>query len=114
MSVLTYDQEEVEVGGHSYVLQAMGAEYGMTVMDEMFKSGGVVTTKRMVDVIRRSVTYQGRQLDEKSFNIHFSRRYNDIGILFEKIIAFNFGEEGEDTLPLDQTENQSQEDITEN
>lgn len=114
MSVLTYDQKEVEVGGYNYILQAMGAEYGMMVMDEMFKAEGTVTTKRMVDVIRRSVTYQGRPLDEKAFNIHFSRRYNDIGILFEKIIAFNFGEEGEDKLPLDQTESQSQDVITEN
>ena len=92
---ISLEQTTVEVGGESYLVQAFPATYGLDVMQKMIKvaSGeSELSVQFMSDVIIRSVDYKGRRMDEKTFNIHFSRKYNEINELFEKIMEFNFGE----------------------
>ena len=107
---ITYDQKEIEVGGVTYLLQAMGAEYGLTVMDELIENGGMLSTKRKVDILKKSLTYKNKLFDDRTFNVHFSRRYEDIGKIFAEIISFNFPffGEGEGEAPLEQTADQYQ------
>jgi len=109
---ITYDQKEIEVGGETYLLQAMGAEYGLMVMDELMENMGNLSTKRKVDILKKSVIYKNKTFDDRGFNIHFQRRYEDIGKIFTEIIEFNFPffkDAGDG--PLEQMDSQSQ-DVT--
>lgn len=85
------EQKEVEVGGHKYLIQAMPFTYGMTVMDEM--SEGALNPDRITDILKKSLTYRGKQFTNNDFEKHFSRRYKDVGELLGIILEFNYGAE---------------------
>ena len=98
-SIQTLEQKTVEVGGKSYLIHAFPAKFGLSVMEEMANSDGF-SVERMVEIIIRSVDYAGQKFNETSFNFHFSRRYKDIGMLFNEVLVFNFGEDME--FPLEE------------
>ena len=89
--IQTLEQKEVQVGDDVYLLEAFPAKFGLTIMEEMLK-GENFSTSRMVDILLRSVSYQGRLFTEQTFNKHFSRKYKEVAELFNEVLVFNFGE----------------------
>lgn len=104
MDINSSGQLKVKLGKEEYLVDAMGASYGMYIMDELAKGESPVfmlPPKLVADVIKRSVTYKGKFFSDDGFENHFQRRHKDIATLLQSILAFNFGEEEEDESPLD-------------
>lgn len=99
MSIATREQHTVEIDGVSYVITALEATYGLDVMAEVQRLSMKQEAPSglfMKSLIIKSVTVNNFQLDSKKFDLHFSRKYNQIFELFQEIVKFNFGEEGEE------------------
>lgn len=84
------EQKEVEIGGVNYRITAFPAMYGMEVAEQMMGDGFDI--KKMKDIILKSATYENKAFNDKTFDYHFSRKYNQLNELFAQIMAFNFGE----------------------
>lgn len=83
------EQAEFEVGGHKYLIQAMPYSYGMKLMDDMAE--GALDSKKITEILKKSIIYKGRMFKDDEFERHFSRRYKDSSILLNHILEFNFG-----------------------
>lgn len=93
------DQHEYIEGNNRYLITAFGASYGIEVMnklDEFARTQTNPSAAFVKGVILHSVTHNGKAVDEKWFDSHFSRKYKQAMELFAEIMKFNFGEE-EDT-----------------
>lgn len=106
------EQTTVKVGGVEYLITAFPATAGLVVADKIMGASvdNKIDPKFVKDVITSSVDYKGRRIDDKTFDYHFSRRYNDVQELFAKIMDFNFGE----LDPNDGSESLENDDISEN
>lgn len=89
--ILVLPQEEFEVGGHKYLITALGASEGLDLMAKL--GSGDTDSKFIQGLVLRSISVDGKKQDAKWFNVHFARRYKDLNTLYEKIITFNLGEE---------------------
>lgn len=104
------ESKEVTVGGQYYVVTAMEAIDGMEFFDELVRNKGMATPRKIKEVIVKYVRVGGKKFTDKSFDTHFSRKYNDLGELFEQVMEFNFGEE----LPNDSSDlTKEEQDISE-
>jgi len=90
------EQTTVFIGDNTYLITALEATYGLDVLNQVQKmalTGDSPSSAFVKEVIMKSVTVNNLQMNEKLFNTHFSKKYKEMFELFEKIIAFNFGEE---------------------
>ena len=104
--MISKDQLEYTVGESRYLITALGATDGIEVMNrigEFAKNNTSPSSAFVKQVVLKSVTYNNKAVDEKWFDTHFSRNYKELNELFEKIVAFNFGEE-EDGFPNEQND----------
>lgn len=95
MNIQTLPQKEVEVGGHKYLITALGASEGLKVISKL--SEGDVNSEFIRNLIINSVAYENMKRDVKWFDNHFARRYKDIQELYEEVIAFNLGDDPKDS-----------------
>ena len=87
------EQKDVTIGDCVYDITALPASYGMGVMDRLMGGGDVkFSVTDMKQIILKSVKINNKSLDEKRFDVHFSRKYAEMTELFNEIMSFNFGE----------------------
>lgn len=87
------ENKETTIGDNYYVMTAMGAMDGLDFMNKLFVSGtGTPPAKDIRDVIVKYVKLGGKAFDNKSFDVHFSKKYDELYELFQQFCEFNFGE----------------------
>lgn len=99
-SILALPQTTIEVDGESYLIDAMPATVALEVQQELMKSGGQPSVELIKRIICGSVSYNNKNIDNKSFDIHFARRTTHLFELTDQIIRWNmpdlFTEDGTD------------------
>ena len=101
------EQKQMTIGTDNYIITAFDATYGLDVLAQVQKlgmSGESPSGKFLKDVILKSVTVNNFQLDDKTFDKHFSKKYTQMFQLFEAIISFNFGDENDPNGDSDTSE----------
>lgn len=91
-----------EIGKNRYLIKALPAMYGLSVMNTLQALEGNPSSEFMKELVLRSVTVNNIQPTEEWFNKNFSRNYKELYELFQAIISFNFGDM-EDGSPNEQS-----------
>lgn len=89
------EQHSVSIDGVNYIITALDATYGLGVLTKIQEAGinnTPIPAIVMKELIIKCVTVNSMQLDNKSFDNHFSKKYKHIFQLFEEITKFNFGD----------------------
>lgn len=97
--IQTLEFKEVTIGDNYYIITAMGAEDGMAFLDE-YMDMGKVSPKKQKEIIVKYVKANNKVFTDKSYDIHFSRKYKELGELFLEVFNFNF----EGDSPLEEME----------
>lgn len=97
------EQKQTTVGGKDYLIVALPALLGLSLIDHMGSRGleASISPAMQTQVLLRSLRYQNKEFTEETFNIHFSRRYKDILELTKQVLEFNLGdfmEQGDNPL----------------
>ena len=97
-NVQTLETKDVVINDNMYIITAMSATDGMdfmTTAQDAFLDG-TIPAKRMKEIIIKYVSLGNNKFNEKSYDTHFSRKYNVLNELFAEIMEFNFGSMAED------------------
>ena len=87
------ETKEVEVGGNQYILTALGTTDGINTMNKLtklFNNGQEPDGEFVRDLIIATASYNKKAFDTRTYEIHFSKKYNEVFELFAEIIEFNF------------------------
>ena len=84
------EQKEVVVGGSTYLITALDATYGLTVLNALMSMENSPPANFVKDVVLKSVKVNNIQPTEQWFNKHFARNYRELYELFGQIVNFNF------------------------
>lgn len=98
----TLEQKEVHVDDVYYVFTAMDVVDGLEFMNKLMSApNGLAPASDIRHVVIKYVKLGGKPFNEKSFGIHFSRKYEHLMKVFEAFMEFNYGEfdpnDGSDT-----------------
>ena len=93
-SIQALETKDVTVDGNLYVITAMSATDGMEFFSQVqnMMATGQIPARQMKEVIIKYVKLGSKKFDEKSYDIHFSRKYDQLNELFAAVMEFNFGE----------------------
>lgn len=84
------EQKEVVVGGNTYLVTALDATYGLTVLNALMTMESTPPANFVKEIVLRSVKVNNIQPTEQWFNKHFARNYKELYDLFGQIVNFNF------------------------
>lgn len=88
------EQTSKTVGDREYLITAMPASVGLKWMEKHQESldSGKFDNALMREVICMWVSFENRPIDQKRFDVLFSRKYAHVKKLYNEVIAFNFEE----------------------
>lgn len=88
------ETKEVTIDDNLYIITAMSATDGMEFFSQAqgLLSSGMIPARQMKELIIKYVKIGSKKFDEKSYDIHFSRKYDRLNELFASVMEFNFGE----------------------
>jgi hypothetical protein len=84
------EQKEVVVGQNNYLITALDATYGLSVLNALMTMESSPPANFVKEVVLRSVKVNNIQPTEQWFNKHFARNYKELYELFSQIVNFNF------------------------
>lgn len=93
MAVQVREQKEVIINDNKYIIHALMATKGIDTMNalkKMSENGEDPDGFFIKDIVMSSVTFKNKMFDDKSFDIHFSKKWVELFKLFEEILEFNF------------------------
>lgn len=104
-SILALPQETIEVDDREYLVTAMTATDALVFQEKHLQKLVDAENGNKADVdfsdikkiICKYVSYENKQLTEKTFDIIFARKTTHLHKLFEAVLAYNFND------PLEQS-----------
>lgn len=93
MAMQIREQKETTINGNKYIINALLATKGIDTMNalkKMQERGEDPDGFFIKDIVMSSVSYKNKAFDDKSFDIHFSKKWIELFQLFEEILEFNF------------------------
>ena len=94
------DFKEIEVGGENFIIKQLPVMVGLEIQHKLMNGGS--TPELIRETICKGVQKGSASLDEKKFDKLFKGKYKQLYELFNEVLAFNFGDMGDD--PLDESE----------
>ena len=96
--ILTYNEKEVTIGDKKFLITAFDAMYGIKVMGKLGTHQGesMADADFIKGMVCRACRVGGQPMTGEWFDKYFSRKYEQLFELVAEIIAFNFGDLGED------------------
>lgn len=97
--ILVLEEKTVTVGGKEFLIVAFDTVYGLKVMGQLGTHQGESMSNP--DFIKGMITKgvrhgNGTEMTGVWFDKYFSKKYDQLFELVAEVIAFNFGELGED------------------
>lgn len=89
--ILIKEQHTVELDGRKFLITALGASAGLETMSKVMGNEGALSDPLfMRKLITNSVTVDNVAIDDKKYELLFSRKLDVLIKLFEEILQFNF------------------------
>lgn len=91
--IFALPQEHIEVDGVTYLVEAMPASVALEIQEELFKNDGQMNMKLIKRIVCGSVSVDGKEIDQKSFDIVFARKTSHVRKLVQAILEWNFADD---------------------
>lgn len=107
----TLEQKEEKVGDVLYILTAFPTMIGLEIQSEIMActvAGLPFPPTLIKKAVCQGATIGSARIDDKKFDKHFSKKYQELMELFYKILAFNFGGVEDEESPNEESDTSAQ------
>lgn len=92
MAIMALEQTTIEIDDKEYLITAMSATDALMFMEKNIDnvSKGKVDLSVMKHLITKYVSFENKQITDKSFDVIFSRKVGHLRKLFDSVMEYNF------------------------